>query len=155
VRAGTLSHRYKVLFSFEVLGNPRGLFSKMATGVTDAFYEPLNGMMLGPEEFVSGILRGGKSLGDNVVLGVSDSVSKISGALAKGMAELSMDGDYLAKRSAAATALAAQTEAPRSVGEGLGAAVDNVAGGIARGVTGVFSKPIQGAQKGRPRSRST
>ena len=38
-----LAQLYKLLLSFEVLGNPRGLFNRMATGVHDAFYEPLQG----------------------------------------------------------------------------------------------------------------
>ena len=82
---------YKLFFSIELLGNPRGLFTKMATGVTDAFYEPMAGLVRGPEEFAHGVLRGGKSLVDNVVVGVTDSIGKITGSLAKGVAELSMD----------------------------------------------------------------
>ena len=52
---------YKLFFSIELLGNPRGLFQHLATGVTDAFYEPLNGIMRGPDEFAQGVLRGGSS----------------------------------------------------------------------------------------------
>ena len=47
---------YKLFFSIELLGNPRGLFTKMATGVTDAFYEPMAGLVRGPEEFAHGVL---------------------------------------------------------------------------------------------------
>ena len=61
-----LQQLYKLMLSFEALGNPRGLFTRMATGVTDAFYEPMQGMLRGPEEFAQGMLRGGKSLADNV-----------------------------------------------------------------------------------------
>ena len=46
-----LQQLYKVVLSFELLGNPRDFWKHMATGVTDAFYEPLNGMLEGPEEF--------------------------------------------------------------------------------------------------------
>ncbi len=129
-----------MLLSFDVLGNPRGLFKRMATGVSDAFYEPLNGLMQGPEQFAHGVVRGGKSLRDNVVHGVSDSISKFSGTLAKGMAELSMDDDYLERRSAASTALGAGGR-PKSAG-------GQVLDGIAKGVTGVVSKPLAGARSG-------
>ena len=88
---------YKLFFSIELLGNPRGLFTKMATGVTDAFYEPMAGLVRGPEEFAHGVLRGGKSLVDNVVVGVTDSIGKITGSLAKGVAELSMDKECAAR----------------------------------------------------------
>ena len=33
-------------------------------------------MLLGPEEFTKGVLKGGKSLRDNVVLGFSDTIGK-------------------------------------------------------------------------------
>ena len=79
---------YKLFFSIELLGNPRGLFTKMATGVTDAFYEPMAGLVRGPEEFAHG---------DNVVVGVTDSIGKITGSLAKGVAELSMDKECAAR----------------------------------------------------------
>ena len=137
---------YKLLFSFEVLGNPRGLFNRMATGVTDAFYEPMQGILRGPEEFAEGVIRGGKSLGTNVLYGVTDSISKMSGSLAKGVAELSMDREYLDKRSRVAGSAAA--EVPRNVGEGLLKAGEGVAGGFVRGLSGVITKPIKGAERG-------
>ena len=55
-----LSQLYKVILSFEMLGNPRDFWKRMATGVTDAFYEPLNGIIEGPEAFAEGVLRGGR-----------------------------------------------------------------------------------------------
>ena len=67
-----------MLLSFDVLGNPRGFYKKIASGVNDAFYEPLNALANGPEEFAIALSRGGKSLRDNVVHGVSDSISKLS-----------------------------------------------------------------------------
>ena len=60
-REQLLQQLYKLLLSVELLGNPRGLFQHLATGVTDAFYEPLNGIMRGPDEFAQGVLRGGSS----------------------------------------------------------------------------------------------
>jgi len=146
---------YKLLLSFEILGNPRGLFKRMATGVTDAFYEPLHGILRGPDEFAQGVLRGGKSLADNVLFGLSDTVGKISGSLGKGLAELSMDADYLATRASAAgnagrtsASGSASSSMPRNVGEGFLQTVENVGGGLLRGVTGVVTKPLQGAQRG-------
>ena len=60
-REQLLQQLYKLLLSVELLGNPRGLFQHLATGVTDAFYEPLNGIMRGPDEFAQGVQRGGSS----------------------------------------------------------------------------------------------
>ena len=136
----------RALRSPQVLGNPRGLFNRMATGVTDAFYEPMQGIMRGPEEFAEGVIRGGRSLGSNVLYGVTDSISKMTGSLAKGVAELSMDKEYLEKRRAMTSASNA-ADVPRSVGQGLSKAAEGVAGGLARGVFGMVSKPFKGAER--------
>ena len=117
----------------------RSLFERLATGVTDAFYEPLNGMMRGPDEFAQGVLRGGKSLAENTIFGLSDSVGKVSGSLGKGLAELSMDEDYL-KRRASASAHAG-CEAPRTVGEGLLRGMEDVSGGILK-VCHALAQPL-------------
>lgn len=73
--------------------------------------------------------------------GLSDTVGKFSGAVGKGLAELSMDREYLQSR-------AASSDVPRNVGEGLLQTVGDVSGGLVRGVTGVLTKPIKGAQQG-------
>ena len=49
-------------------------------------------------------------------------------------------------RSSAAGA--ASSSAPRNVGEGFLQTVEDVGGGLFRGVTGVVTKPLQGAQRG-------
>ena len=79
-----LSQLYKVLLSFEVLGNPRGLFTKMGTGVHDFFYEPMVGLFKGPEDFQRGLMRGGQSFHDNVLMGIGDSIHKTTGLSPRG-----------------------------------------------------------------------
>lgn len=144
VQEQLLTQLHKLVFSFEALGNPRGLFKRMATGVTDAFYEPMQGILRGPDEFAQGVMRGGKSLADNVVYGLSDTVGKITGSVGKGLAELSMDSEYLAKRASKGSSAAA----PSNVGEGLIQTVEDVSSGLVKGVTGVVTKPLRGAQRG-------
>ena len=143
-----LSQLYKVLLSFEVLGNPRGFFKKMGAGVHDFFHEPLTGLLTSSDEFRAGVLRGRRSFHDNVVLSVGDSMHKFSGAVAKGLAEITMDKDFLEERhqkSAAAIASGKATQS-RSVGEGLIRGADTIAGGFRRGVTTLVSEPVKGAQ---------
>ena len=63
------------------------------------------------------------------MFGLSDSVGKLSGAVGKGLAELTQDQDYLAARSS--------TDVPRNVGEGLLQTVGDVSGGLVKGVSGL------------------
>jgi len=86
--------------------------------------------MRGPDEFAQGVLRGGKSLASNTVFGLADSVGKITGSLGKGLAELSMDVDYLDRRAQASAQ--AVHESPRNVGEGFLQTVEEVSGGFLR-----------------------
>ena len=46
---------YKVVFNLNVIGNPVGLLGGLASGVADLFYEPFQGIMVGPEEFVEAL----------------------------------------------------------------------------------------------------
>uniref|UniRef100_A0A0D3KJL1 Uncharacterized protein n=1 Tax=Emiliania huxleyi (strain CCMP1516) TaxID=280463 RepID=A0A0D3KJL1_EMIH1 len=122
-REQLLQQLYKLLLSVELLGNPRGLFQHLATGVTDAFYEPLNGIMRGPDD----------SLANNLTYGLSDSVGKFTGTLGKGLAELSMERD--------ATGRASARRAQRG---GFGGFFK----GVAQGAVGLVVKPAVGVADG-------
>ena len=125
------------------------LFKKMGTGVSDFFYEPMAALARGPDEFKEGLHRGAISFHDNVVVSVGDSMHKMSGAIAKGLAELTGDKDYLEERSMTRSAAVSRAKAQQSktVGEGFIAGVDTVGSGFARGVGSLLSAPVKGAQK--------
>jgi len=144
-----LAQLYKVLMSFEVLGNPRGLFKNVGTGVRDFFVQPISALGKGPDEFKQAAKRGRQSFHDNVTLSLGDAGHKISGALAKGLAELTGDGDYLEERASTKSAAVARGRAaqPRSVGEGFLGGLDTMGSGIRKGVTGLLNEPVKGAQK--------
>jgi vacuolar protein sorting-associated protein 13A/C len=61
---------YKILGSFEFLGNPVSTVSHLGSGVSDFFYEPLEGLMVSPAAFGHGLLKGSTSLLRNSVTGV-------------------------------------------------------------------------------------
>lgn len=53
-----LKQIYVVILGLDVIGNPFGLVMGITTGVGDFFYEPLQGAIQGPEEFVAGLAQG-------------------------------------------------------------------------------------------------
>ena len=148
-----LSQLYKVLLSFEVLGNPRGLFKKMGTGMHDFFYEPLQGFMSDdPAAFERGVQAGKRSFHDNVVVSMGDSMQRASTAMAKGLAELTMDTDFLQKRSAKDAALALevsrnQKPQSRTVKQGMMRGADTIGSAFARGAQGVVKESMRGADR--------
>jgi hypothetical protein len=129
---------YKILGSSDLLGNPIGLIDKLGTGVFEFFSEPVKGLMkASPSEFSKGVGKGVKSLVGGVVSGSFGSVSKITGSLYTIVREVGGDEES-----------ANRINSTDNVAEGV---FHGVKGGIVdltEGVTGVFTKPWQGAKKG-------
>jgi len=65
------------------------------------------------------------------------------------LAELTRDSQYLEKRSAGNSAVLRQGPGPskRSVAEGALHGADTIVSGLARGVSGFFNKPLEGAKR--------
>jgi len=132
---------YKLLGSTEALGNPVGLFSNVGTGVMDFFYEPAQGIIQSPQAFAKGLAKGTSSLVKNTVYGTFNSVSKIAGAIGKGVATLSFDDEYVKKRQIN------QRKEPKHFISGAGQGAFALGKGIFDGITGIVVKPVQGARK--------
>lgn len=117
---------YKIIGSFNFLGNPVGLAENLTSGVKAFFYEPMQGLVKSPKEFVGGIGRGTKALLMNTAFGVLNTVSKITSTLADGLATLTMSEEYKNDRAA---------------GKG------GIAYGVKEGITGVYKDTMSGAKK--------
>ena len=61
---------YTIALGLDILGNPFGLIRGIKGGVRDLFYEPYEGAVEGPEEFMSGLRSGVTSLVGKSVGGV-------------------------------------------------------------------------------------
>jgi len=118
------------------------LFNNLGTGFKDFFYEPAQGIIRSPQEFGRGLAKGSLSLLKNSVYGLFNTISKITGAVGKGFASLSLDDEYLANRQYR------QRKKPRHLGEGLFMGVKGLGMGIFDGVTGIVRKPVEGAIHG-------
>lgn len=133
---------YKILGSFDAIGNPVGLFNDVSTGVYDFFYEPARGIRQSPGDFAVGIRNGTMSLLKNSLHGTFNTATKITGTVSKGVGMLSMDKDYVQARQRAAS------NRPRHVGEELVDGSLALGKGIFQGATGIVTKPIEGAMRG-------
>ncbi|KRX90575.1 Vacuolar protein sorting-associated protein 13A [Trichinella pseudospiralis] len=131
---------YVLVLGLDVIGNPFGLMRDLSTGVEQLFYEPIQGAIEGPEEFAEGLALGMRSLLGHTVGGAAGAVSKITGTLGKGIAALTFDADYQQKR---------QRMMNRRTGDLSGVAQSGTGAllEVFDGVTGVFTKPIEGARE--------
>lgn len=80
---------YKLIGSFDFLGNPAGFVSSVKTGVEDFFSTPAqllleNENSLRIENLRAGISKGSKSLVKNTTMGIFHTTGKLTEALGKG-----------------------------------------------------------------------
>lgn len=57
---------YKLVLGLDVIGSPINLVTNLAGGFKDLFYEPFQGMQIGPAEFFKGIGIGTKTFTSSV-----------------------------------------------------------------------------------------
>lgn len=135
---------HKILGSADVIGNPVGLFNNISSGFMDIFYEPYQGYILHdrPQELGIGLAKGGLSFVKKSVFGVSDSISKITGSISKGLAVATMDESFQSKRR-----MKKSRNKPRHALYGLASGANSVVEGISSGVSGLALSPMQGAAK--------
>ncbi|KAM8714231.1 hypothetical protein ACLKA7_014379 [Drosophila subpalustris] len=136
-----LKQLYVLALGLDVLGNPYGLVVGIKKGVEDLFYEPFHGAIQGPGEFAEGLVLGVKSLFGHTVGGAAGAVSKITGAMGKGLAALTFDEDYQRKRRQG------MHNKPKNFHEGLARSGKGLVMGFVDGVTGVVTKPVSGARE--------
>ncbi|XP_046683901.1 vacuolar protein sorting-associated protein 13 isoform X2 [Homalodisca vitripennis] len=136
-----LKQFYVLALGLDVMGNPYGLVIGITEGVSDFFYEPMQGIVQGPGEFAEGLVLGVRSLFGHTVGGAAGAVSRITGAMGKGIAALTLDEDYQRKRREALH------YRPATVQEGLAHSGKGLVLGVVEGVGGVFTKPISGARQ--------
>ncbi|KAG6259689.1 hypothetical protein E4U24_000004 [Claviceps purpurea] len=135
---------HKILGSADFLGNPVGLFNNISSGVTDIFYEPYQGLILSdrPEEFGIGIAKGAASFAKKTVFGVTDSLSKFTGSLSKGLAAASLDKQFQDRRR-----ITKARNRPKHALYGVAAGANSLFTSVASGVGGLARKPLEGAEQ--------
>ncbi|KAG6005238.1 hypothetical protein E4U21_000317 [Claviceps maximensis] len=135
---------HKILGSADFLGNPVGLFNNISSGVTDIFYEPYQGLILSdrPEEFGIGIAKGAASFAKKTVYGVTDSFSKFTGSLSKGLAAASLDKQFQDRRR-----ITKARNRPKHALYGVTAGANSLFTSVASGVGGLARKPLEGAEQ--------
>eukprot|EP00066_Takifugu_rubripes_P024587 XP_011613853.1 PREDICTED: vacuolar protein sorting-associated protein 13A [Takifugu rubripes] len=136
-----IKQMYVLVLGLDVLGNPFGLIRGLSEGFEAFFYEPYQGAIQGPEEFVEGMALGVKALVGGAVGGIAGAASRITGAMAKGVAAITMDEEYQQKRREA------MNRQPSGLREGLARGGKGLVSGFVSGITGIVTKPIKGAQR--------
>lgn len=135
---------HKILGSADFLGNPVGLFNNISSGVADIFYEPYQGFIMSdrPEQLGIGIAKGATSFVKKSVFGFSDSFSKVTGSIAKGLSEATMDKQFQDRRR-----MTRSRNRPKHALYGVTAGANSFATSLASGIGGLARKPLEGAEQ--------
>lgn len=131
-----LKQFYAVVLGLDVIGNPVSLVMDLKQGVGDFFYEPIQGIIKGPEEAVEGLALGVASLFSHTVGGALGALSKISGTLGEGISSLTFD-EQLKKRRRQR-----RREQPNIAQSGK-----DLVEGVLGGITGIVTQPVSGAKE--------
>ena len=116
------------------MGNPANLLSKVGVGFYELARDPLQGMLQGPRGFVAGVGTGMQGVVRGVVGGGFESLSHISGSLYSVVKQTAGDADTRAGKA-------------ENFSQGLTQGVKGMGTEVSKGVTGIFSKPFEGAKR--------
>ncbi|KAK6464505.1 vacuolar sorting [Scheffersomyces coipomensis] len=135
---------HNILGSADILGNPVGLFKNLSSGAFDAFYEPFHGWSMTdrPQELGIEFAKGGASFLKKSVFGFSDSISKFTGSIAKGLTVVTMDKKFQERRRNL------RKNKPKHALYGVAAGANSFVESISSGITGIATAPIEGAVSG-------
>jgi vacuolar protein sorting-associated protein 13A/C len=134
---------HRIIGSADFLGNPVGLFNAIGSGVKDAFYEPYQGFVSDrPQDFGIGLAKGTASFLRKTVYGVSDTFSKFTGSVGKGLASATLDSDFQRDRMRSRN-----RNKPTYAVAGITTGASTFAKSLVSGVTGIIEQPIKGAEQ--------
>ncbi|PVU99655.1 hypothetical protein BB559_000513 [Furculomyces boomerangus] len=139
-----MSQIFRFVGSADVLGNPVGLFNNISSGFVDIFYEPYYGLMMSerPHDIGLGFAKGAASFFKKTVYGVSDSMSRFTDSVGKGLSAATMDSDFQKNRR-----IARSRNRPRHAIMGVTQGAESFAKSVTSGITGVVMQPLAGAEK--------
>eukprot|EP00127_Corallochytrium_limacisporum_P003362 Clim_evm51s148 gene=Clim_evmTU51s148 len=130
---------YRILGCLNLLGSPVQWFHGVSDGVKDFFFEPIDGVLNGDANLIKHVGKGASALYRGMFGGTAASLGKISGTFGTGLATLAMDDEFKASRTKT------MARKPQNTYEGMGRGGAAFAKGTFEGITGVFTKPIEGA----------
>lgn len=133
---------FGIIGSLAILGAPADFLANVGTGVRDFFYEPINGIIHGPQQFIEGLEAGTQSLARGLVVGVTRGAANVTDVVNSNLVGLTADDDFINERAAHRRMLTdalSRGIGARTVSESLFLAGASVARGVKSGVSKYFA----------------
>lgn len=144
---------FAILGSLAILGVPADFISNVGTGVRDFFYEPINGAVHGPRQFIEGLEAGTQSLARGVFVGVVRGAANVTEVINSNLAGLTADEDFIDERKAHQRMLTdamSRGVTSRTFYNSLFLAGASIARGVKSGAYGIVDQPTRYASKFGP-----
>jgi hypothetical protein len=144
---------FAILGSLAILGAPADFISNVGTGVRDFFYEPIQGAVHGPRQFIEGLEAGTQSLARGVFVGVVRGAANVAEIVNHNLALASADDDFIDERKAHQRMLTdamSRGVTSRKFSDSMCLAAASVARGIRSGALGIVEQPARYASKHGP-----
>jgi len=144
---------FAVLGSLEILTVPADLLGNVGTGVVSFFYEPLQGLVQGPSQFIEGLETGTQSLVRGVFVGVVKSAASVTGIVNTNLAGLTADESFIGERNAHQKSLSEarrRGQAPKSISDSFVLAGASITRSVKSGAAGIVEQPSTYASKHGP-----
>eukprot|EP00814_Leptocylindrus_danicus_P006792 CAMPEP_0116043306 /NCGR_PEP_ID=MMETSP0321-20121206/26276_1 /TAXON_ID=163516 /ORGANISM="Leptocylindrus danicus var. danicus, Strain B650" /LENGTH=781 /DNA_ID=CAMNT_0003524087 /DNA_START=220 /DNA_END=2562 /DNA_ORIENTATION=- len=140
---------FSMLGSLAILRPGGDFLANIGNGVKDFFYEPINGMMHSPGQFLEGLEVGTQSLARNLVLGISQGAANVAEVVNSNLTTLT-DKEFIEERNAHRRMLAEAINRgtkTRSIADSLVQAGSSVALGMKSGARGIIDQPSRYASE--------
>jgi len=144
---------FSILGSLAILGAPADFISNVGTGVRDFFYEPIQGAVHGPRQFIEGLEAGTQSLARGVFVGGLSLAANVAEIVNHNLALASADDDFIGERKAHQRMLTdamSRGATNRKFRDSMYLAAASVSRGIKSGAMGIVEQPTRYASKYGP-----
>jgi hypothetical protein len=149
IRAHYLSqltkHFFSTIGSLAILNGPADFLANVGTGVRDFFYEPINGLVHGPDKFIEGLENGSLSLARGIFVGVVRGAANVTYVVNSNLANLT-DEEFIDERNAYQRSITdnySRGNQPRTMSDSLHIAGASIARGVKSGAIGLVDEPWQ------------
>mmetsp|Transcript_33144 Transcript_33144/g.80170 ORF Transcript_33144/g.80170 Transcript_33144/m.80170 type:complete len:839 (+) Transcript_33144:1-2517(+) len=132
-----------ILGSLVIFSAPADILSNVGTGVRDFFYEPINGLVHGPAEFIEGLESGTSSLVRGLAAGLVRGATTVTELVSHNLANLT-DDVFIDERNVFQKKFMhalKSDEARRTIQDSLAVAGTCLAIGFRSGANGIFEQP--------------
>jgi len=132
---------FSILGSLTILKVPADFLSNVGSGVKDFFYEPIQGLVHGPEEFLTGLEAGTFSLARGVVVAFVRGAADVTYLLSDNLATLTSDETFIGERNLYQKQLMYTNSTQRTMQDTLAIARTTVARGFQSAASGILEQP--------------